>query len=311
MSSFISNFRQEAGALALVLLVLAGCELGLRASIRRVSIDVRHIEQIPRIVSDLSAAPPPTVLFLGNSLTRAGVDVDSLGLGKAHVALLYPDDTAIADWLYLYKRRVRAAGAQPDLVLVPFSGDQLSDAAPVHTDRLGSLGGLGLLPEACAHDARDLGGRVSYVLGALSSAYANRDRVRTEVLRAVIPGYRQSAETLNKSLRAGAAASSGRALLHYTRLERLLESSKGTRTRIAFVRMPVPSPGPIDPGLELVLREHGAPLLDLRRVTGVTDAAYLDGYHLAPHGAALFSRELSRRLLGVPGFDIIWRALRR
>ena len=208
MSLFTSNFKQEAAALSFVALALLTCELGLRASIQRASIDVRHIRAIPKIVAGLAGARHPTFLFLGNSLTRSGVIPEVLagtraagGFGKAHVALIHPDDTTISDWLYLYERFVRSKGAAPDVLLIGFAKDHLSDSHALHVDRLGGyFGGLGALPEAFSYDVPDLNGRVSYLLSSLSCAYANRDRVRTQVfaslpvLQGVRPGPEQGGQ---------------------------------------------------------------------------------------------------------------------
>ena len=298
MNSFISNFKREAGVLAVVALALLGCELALRASIRRASIDVRHIEEIPRIIAGIAGARHPTFLFLGNSLTRAGVIPAEFAVGKAHVALIYPDDTTISDWLYLYERFVLSKGTAPDVLLVGFAKDHLSDSHALHVDRLGGyFGGLGALPEAFRYDVPDFNDRVSYLLSSLSTAYANRDRVRTQVFAALIPHYKDSAQDLNNAVKARAHASAGAASPRYTRLTRFLGLFKGTPTKVVFVAFPVPAVEPLDPSLLAVIRGNRSQLLDLRRPAGLTDADYLDGYHLTPHGGAILTRELSRRLL--------------
>lgn len=300
MSSFTSSFRREAPVVCVVALALAACELGVRASVHRASIDVRHIKEIPRIVDGLSKARRPTVLFLGNSLTRAGVVPTALSLDRAHVAMIYPDDTTIADWHYLYERYVRSKGAAPDVLLVGFAGDHLSDSPALHLERLGGeFGGLGALAEAFRHDVLDLDGRVSYLLASLSTAYANRERVRALIFAALIPHYKSSAQAFNRAVRARHEASHGPSPRRYSRLARFLELFKGGSTKLVFVAIPVPAPHPIDPSLEELVRESGSRLLDLRRPAGLTEADYLDGYHLTPRGGELFSRELSRRLLDI------------
>ena len=305
MSLFTSNFKQEAAALSFVALALLTCELGLRASIQRASIDVRHIRAIPKIVAGLAGARHPTFLFLGNSLTRSGVIPEVLagtraagGFGKAHVALIHPDDTTISDWLYLYERFVRSKGAAPDVLLIGFAKDHLSDSHALHVDRLGGyFGGLGALPEAFSYDVPDLNGRVSYLLSSLSCAYANRDRVRTQVFESLIPYYKASAQDQNKAVKVREQISTGAASPRYKRLTRFLGLFKGTPTKVVFIAIPVPAVDPIDPSLESVLKENSSQLIDLRRLAGLTERDYLDGYHLTPHGGAVFTRELSRRLL--------------
>lgn len=295
MSSFISNFKQEAAVVCVVVIALCACELGLRATIARASKDVRHIEELPRIADGLASARKPTVLFLGNSLTRAGVLPDALGLDGAHVALIHPDDTTIGDWLYLYERYVRARGAAPDLVVVGFAADQLSDAPRLDVPRLGGyLGGLALLPQAFDHDVRDADGRTSYLLAWLSTAYANRERVRTEVLARLIPHYKTSAQRLNRL--AKAQRESAPARRGYGRLARFLETFKGTKTKVVFAAFPVPAKRELDPELAAQIARGGGRLVDLRSLEGLTDRDFPDGYHLSPRGGAVLTRALARRV---------------
>lgn len=298
MSSFISNFRRELPVTAALVLSLLACEVGLRLAVRRASVDAAHIDDIPRIVSALASAGRPTVLFLGNSLTRAGVVPRALELRGAHVALIHPDDTTIVDWLYLYKRNLRARGAAPDVLVVGFAADQLSDATEVQVDRLGYLGGFLGLREAFRHDVPDFESRVSYVLANLSCAFANRHRIRNQLFAALIPHYKTSAQVLNKGFGPPPGTEERRPPRAYKRLSRFLDLMEGTGTKVVFVSIPVPAYHELDPELRRLIAARGARLLDLRRPAGLTDRHFLDGYHLAPAGGEVFSRELSRRLLG-------------
>lgn len=304
MNSFTSNFKREIPALGLVALVLLACEIGLRWSGPRTSFDIQHIREIPQIVTGLQNASHPTLLFLGNSLTRRSVIPEALtealaaqGIKNVYIAKIYPDDTNIADWLYLYERYVRSRGVAPDALVIGFAEEQLSDSERLHIDRLGRyFGGPGALVEAFHYDVRDFNDRVSYLLAGLSCAYADRERVRTELFGAVIPYYKTSAQALNTAAKVHGAISKGGSSRPYKRLARFLQLFKGTPTKVIVVAIPVPTVYPIDPSLESVIRENGSLLIDLRRPAGLTDGDFLDGYHLTPHGGALFTRELSRRL---------------
>src|SRR5690606_20015032 len=124
------HVRVPAFVLAALLLV----EVGVRAVEERLSIDVRHINRMDEIVTALVAAPGPSVLFVGNSLTREGVDLELMRAGLAanragewNVAAVYPDDTAVLDWLYLYDRYVVENDAVPDVVVVGFGIWHLED----------------------------------------------------------------------------------------------------------------------------------------------------------------------------------------
>lgn len=296
MTSFISSFKKELPVLRCVAAALILCEVGLRATIGRASVDVAHIDSIPRIVTRLSMAGRPSVLFLGNSLTRAGVIPKDLALPLDHVALIHPDDSTIADWLYLYERQVSGRHVTPDLLVVPFAADHLSDASPARAERLGDFGGFLVAPDAFAYDVRDFDGRVSYLLAAASTAYANRERVRTELFARIIPGYKAAAQAMNRQAKDKARAAAG-GRRSYGRLTRFLRILKSGPTKVVFVAMPTPEAREIDPALRALIAAGGADLIDLRKPEGLTAADYLDGYHLKASGGALFTRALSRQLL--------------
>jgi hypothetical protein len=112
VSSSISSFRSELKVVLVVLVALAACEAGVRKLGPSVSLDDRHCAQIPDIAAGLARRRPPRILFLGNSLTRAGVSLDSFreqlagtALGEANCAAVFPDNTVVSNWYYLYKCR--------------------------------------------------------------------------------------------------------------------------------------------------------------------------------------------------------------
>jgi hypothetical protein len=316
MRLYISNFKQEAPVLGLVALALLACEISLRMAGTKLSLDLQHIQEIPQIVAKLRTSDHPTLLFMGNSLTRRGVipevlteELSRRGFSRVHIAKIHPDDTNIADWHYLYERYVRSVSVAPDYLLVGFAEDQLSDTQRLHIELLGGyLGGIGALSEVFRFDVRDFNNRVGYLLASLSRAYANRDRVRTQVFGAIVPHYKTSAQVMNNAVKVQRAVSGNVISWHYKRLTRFIELTKGSPTEVVFIAIPLPKPYPIDPTLESVLKENGSRLIDLRHIDGLTDNDFLDGYHLSPRGGALFTQELSRRFLETGKFR---RSLRK
>jgi hypothetical protein len=307
MRSFTSNFKQESPVLGLVALALLTCELGLRIFAARLSLDLQHIQEIPQIINTLSNSRHPTLLFLGNSLTRRAVIPDVLteqlsahGFSNVHIAKIHPDDTNIADWYYLYERYVRAAGGAPNDLLVGFAEGQLNDSQILHINLLGgSLAGLGAVSEVFHYDVKDFNNRIDYLLASLSCAYANRDRVRTQLFGAIIPYYKTSAQVMNNSVKVQHGSSGNGASWHYQRLTRFLQLTEGGPTHVIFIAIPLPTllSYPVDPSLQSVLKANGSRLIDLRQIEGLTDSDYLDGYHLSPLGGAIFTRALSQKLL--------------
>ncbi|MFA5976378.1 MAG: hypothetical protein WC859_09495 [Elusimicrobiota bacterium] len=305
MRSFIFNFKRETPVLIFVACIFLACEVGLRLYGTTLSADLRHIREIPQIVAVHSHADRPTLLFLGNSLTRRGVipeelmkDLSARGFSNVDIAKIHPDDTNMADWHYIYKRYVHSAGADPALLLIGFAEEQLCDSQRIHVDLLGGyFAGFDAVSEAFHYDVWDFSNRVDYLLDAVSSAYANRDRVRTQLLGAVIPYYKSSAQEMNKAIKKHVSVSEIGSYGRYKRLTRFLEFMKKSPTKVVFIAIPVPAHYPIDPTLESVIKENGSTLIDLRRPEGLTENDYMDNYHLSQQGGTVFTRELSRRLL--------------
>ena len=61
-------------------LLLFAAEAGIRAVGRSISVDLEHIGGIPALAEEFGQGDGLRVLFLGNSLTRAGLDPDSFEL---------------------------------------------------------------------------------------------------------------------------------------------------------------------------------------------------------------------------------------
>jgi len=307
MRLFIFNFKQESPVLGLLTLALLTCELSLRTYGTRLSLDLQHIQEIPQIVNALKTSGHPALLFLGNSLTRRAVIPEVLtkellahGFSGIHIAKIHPDDTNIADWYYLYEKYLRSAAATPGDLLVGFAEEQLSDSQALHIDRLGgNFAGLGAIKEVFHNDVRDFNTRMDYVLASVSFAYANHDRIRTQLFGAIIPFYKTSAQVLNNAVAKQSKVSRGGLSQPYERLTRFLKLTEGNPMNVDFIAIPLPTfrSYPLDPSLQSVLSAHGARLIDLRKIEDLTDDDYLDGYHLSPMGGAIFTRELSRKLL--------------
>jgi len=302
-----------------MLALLLAVEGGMRVLEPRLSMDVRHIRVIPQVVSTLAAAPGEHLLFLGNSMTRRGVDLDVLEPALAargvaedtfSVGLIYPDASNVLDWHYVYRRYLSAPGAAPDVMVVGFAAEGLEDVPPDpqqvrrvarhHTS-------LADVPEVFAHDFTTIAQRGEFLISKAFVSFAHRERVRVRVFDWLIPFYEETERDINRAQ--GLAAQSLAPALapaqapgaRYTHLKRFLDSVDTAAVEVIFVAMPLRDPYPLDPGLAEVLEAEGAELLDLRSVPGLSDAAFADALHLAPEGAVLYSRALARKLAPLLG----------
>ncbi|MHB2205429.1 Rossmann-fold NAD(P)-binding domain-containing protein [Methylobacterium sp. CM6257] len=291
--------RSEWKVISTVVAMLLLGEFSLSFAESRLSLDMQHVKEIPAIMRNFEAAPGPGVLFLGNSLTRAGIRTDVIesiwslhGLPRAKFALIYPDDTSVLDWFYLYRRFVEPAQPRPRVLVICFALDQLADNRPVHSERLGSLfAGLPFLAEAFSNDVLSVSDRVRYLLAAVSRVWANRERVQTRVL-ALIPGYEALAQTLNEAANARRSSAVAGQPVTYARLARFIETVRKDGTDIIFVAIPLPKHYPLPEKLRRTIHGGGAELLNLQGIQPAHPGDYPDGYHMSPAAAVHFSASL-------------------
>lgn len=304
MNSSISSFRAEAKVLLAVLAVVAATEAVLRRSSTRLSRNERHLSELPALAATLSAAPPPRLLFLGNSLTRLGVDATTLtqelqraGTPAPAVVKMTPDMTTVLDWMYAYRTLFVRAGLSADYVLLCSYAHHFTDADPADARRLGRyFCGLRDVPELFRQDLPTFGGRAEFLLSHELALFGMHGEVR-HLLEPLIPQYTYGARKANEvaSGRAGrAAARPAPAAPTYRRLERLLRLLREQHVKAVIVAMP-PEPH-FDPALPHVVEQGGGVLIDARDVPGLKPEHFYDGYHLGPEGAVIFTRYLAARL---------------
>ncbi len=307
MFSSTSSFRAELKVVAVVLLVLAGSEVLLRFSEPSLSLDVKHIQQIPAISQSLVAGKGERVLFLGNSQVREGIDPNVIeqelkarGVAPVHIERVFPDSTSLPDWDRAFKHYFISKARLPEVLVLCFSDIALQDNNAVDPTRLGHYySSPGEIPEILDQELREFDSRAEFVLASLSFSFANRTRVRTRALDLIVPGYRDSAQRINRDMKrshSGTVAQNS-----YNRLSRFLELAKEQGVRVILVAMPQPITYSLDPQIKLTVERAGMNFLDCRNVDGINPASFADEMHLASGGAAVYSRFLGRELAGPIG----------
>jgi hypothetical protein len=305
MSSSTSSFRSELKVIALVLVVLAACECALRLREQSLSLDVRHIRQIPDISERLARGEGLHLLFIGNSMTRNGVEPEVIeremgarGIAPLRVERVFPDATALPDWYYAFNRYFPAPQRAPDVLVVCFASRDLEDSQPVHSWRLAQYYTTPRdVPEVFREDIRDFDGRAEFLLSDLSVAFANRARVRDRALDLLVPNYRDAAQQINRSQQ----SASGEKQAHapqptYLRLARLGRLAASRGVRVILVAMPQRSDYGLDPGLQTAAEAAGMMLVDGRTGHGLRPDSYVDEMHLDAPGAAVYSHFLALQL---------------
>ncbi len=295
-------------AILLALAMLLAVEGAVRWLEPSLSVDVRHIQHIPEIVTELANSPGERVLFLGNSLTREGVDMDALKPALAthdvnpddlSFGLIYPDSGDILDWLYVYRHNVTAA-TRPDVLIVSFASDALADEEFPDSESIRRLAhhhtSLSDIPYIFSRDLTHLPQRGEFLISKFFVSFAHRERVRTRALDELIPYYRETQRALSKV--GSSTAPSEAAPVHhtYTRLKRFLEIIDTKEVETIFIAMPVREPYTLDPALPRIIESAGARFLDLESVPKLTAEYYRDSLHLLPPGAKIYSNFLGGKL---------------
>ena len=85
--------------------------------------DIAHINSIDEIAGSRN-----DIIFLGNSLTRHGIDKNQIRKSlsnNSHIGYIYPDDTSIIEWYYIFKSYFVDKNNVPNDIVILFATDQL------------------------------------------------------------------------------------------------------------------------------------------------------------------------------------------
>ncbi len=300
MFSFIGA---EIRVIAVVVAGLVVGELGLRSFGHKLSYDVSHLQSFNEVASHFGDAESGEVevLFLGNSMTRYGVNTEVFDEtvheywdGSLEVSKLNPDNTALADWAVVYDNFFYKHDRAPDLLVIGFEGNHLADKPSNHRNRLAYYYFDEDLTSLRQYDLRSLEELAQFEAAHYSSLLANRDRVQTRVLDAAIPQYRDGIQELNRRQKVQACLRADQPT--YERLAGLLKHLEQQQVNLAVVAMPVVQQYEIDSELLELLAKHSVFFMDCRHITGITNEMIPDGVHLNPQAAVIYSQHLAREL---------------
>jgi len=296
MNSSISSFKTELKVVASVLLVLVCIELVMRAAETKLSIDIAHIRSGDEI-SERVGASPRSVLLLGNSLTRDGVDVaqlkESLGEGTS-VDAFYPDGSSVNEWAYAFRKYFSEPGNAPDFLIIGAGRSHLFDS-DLPADRFGAYFCSNQdVPKYFDRHVDSLDDAAEFLLARSSVAYTNRRRIQPRLFTYVIPHYQKVLPELQAKPREVGKLSEEK--LEHLNLAELLEAAKGAGTRVAVVAIPMPAPYPLPDATAKVIADGRAVLVDARDLDGIEPSNFPDNYHLDAAGAKLLTAHLIAKL---------------
>jgi hypothetical protein len=294
-------------ALILAIVAIAAVDLGLRVFEPRLSGDIANTMSFPERVAELSSTDGKRVAAIGNSLIGDGLDTDVFmgklldpNPGKGHAIKMVPDGSGIWDWHCLVHHRLADMPEGPDLVVIGFGWDQLSDQNRISLTRSFNA----LCPAGALRDFSVLSGRIGIndwlemATVKTSKLYAHRQTIRHRVLQNVVPDYRRMTRQLNaRAGDAGDTETPTRSVeFSYRALDTMLDRLSGSGSQVVLVAMPVMTPYEIDKGICEHLAGTQHRLLDMRFAVPSQQDLYRDNLHLNESGSRLFSEALALQL---------------
>jgi hypothetical protein len=301
----IFNFRKNQALVICIFLGLVIGEIGIRWIEPVLSKDIRHWKKIPDIMRNISGGEGVKVLFLGNSLTRTNIvpslikkRINDFNNTKISIARIYPDDTNIVEWYYLFQALRKETEGTPTWVVVHFSHNHLQDT-PLTSEKITRIGfftAVEDLPLLIQAESFSVDNSVNLLLSKEFAIFRNRERVQRRVL-ALLPYYKEVVNKINQ--RMTTKESKGGMADPYQRLQKLLKVASQNHVLLIFCPAPLPEIWDIDPQLEKIIQDHGMLVLDIRKELSLKKTDFLDGYHLSPAGAKLYSLALGKKLAGL------------
>ncbi len=301
MNLSTSSFRQELKVIAVVVLLLALAEVGLRFFEHKLSLDIATIQTFPDIARRLAEGQGTKILFFGNSMTREGVNEAVIKTDFLQAAIpvtlerSFADDTIILDWYAIFQHFYKTTA--PHILVVGFAGSNLEDL-PIRAEQPRRIGryfsSWADTPELFRNDLTTLGQRTEYLLSRVLVSFANRERVRKRLLATIIPNYQTFANDLNTA-QSNTQANLGEH--SYTRLQRFITLASSHGSKLVFVAMPHRELYTLDPLLLSTLTAQNADFIDARNIPGLAKENFADDLHLNQEGAKLYSHYLASQLV--------------
>lgn len=255
----------------------------------------RVVEELKEAVAlrPLSADGKPTVLLVGNSLIREGVDMDVIRaqMGSRYdVHRLIVESTGYPDWRYalpsLFER-----GARPSYVVLTISPSQMNSHVPLFLE---TTHYLLTAHEVVAMSHEEGGGPSSYAMHFLEYAspyWGTRTSAQT-ALKDKIPGYREL-------LYAWAAGPRVPERFDAKRMQALAEICRQYNVRLVYAALPENNPnGDHDAGqIQKAAEANGVSYIRPVVDSDLHGDEYTDFIHMSATGKAIFEPKFIAALM--------------
>jgi hypothetical protein len=305
------RFRPFTRALVLAVVAVLAIDGAVRAFEARLSGDVANKLSFGQVMHEATSQSwQPFAVAVGSSLVDRGIDPTVLARvlsstdNPAGIVKLAPDNSTVWDWTCVIERHVLTARRLPDVVVIGFAWDQLSDNAPFQLRRN--------FNHQCPVSQLSVYGEIAPAVGvetwlkvsalAVSKLYTHQEPIHQLLFRHIVPHYAEVAQALNereapRAAEAANVADRAESVFHYKAAARVLDELQAQGTRAVLAAMPVQEPYALDPALCALVADSPHRLLDLRTAIPAAPSLYRDPIHLNEEGARLFSEVLGAAMM--------------
>ena len=260
----------------------------------------------------------PKVVFFGNSLMMHGLDqnvvkaqLKSSSDQEIESAKITPVGTAMLDWVFLYQRYFSDTESHPDVMVVGFVAHHIHDQEPIKLRRLSRhFVAKKALPQLWDTDLDyDFHNVPQSVLCNISALGGDQPEHQLGILQTLIADYRVGLNRNNglvsdwkqrmaqeAAKKKGEELGSGSQQETYQRMLRFITECKKHGVKLYFVPMPQPDVWDFNPEAQKIIEAEGMTVLDARRIPGMTEEDFSDGYHLGETGKEKFSQWMAEQL---------------
>lgn len=318
------SFGKEMRVVGAVVTFIIVLEIIARIIAPDLDYDRKNIHAYPDTITDLGQRAEksgnPRVVFFGNSLMMHGLDeniyheeMESVGGPKFETTKITPVGTAMLDWVYLYRRYFESEESHPDIIVVGFVRHHIHDQEAIKLRRLSRhFVARRDLPVLWQTDLENFHQVTQSSLCNISALEGDQPEHQLGILYSSVWDYQRGVKKNNRLVaadkerkaaiiaKASGNTPTGEPEETYGRMERFIKQCQAHDVKIIFVPMPQPHVWNFNPKALELANQYGANTLDARKIEGMTNEDFSDGYHLGETGNEKFSRWLARKMNALP-----------
>jgi len=283
--------KKSISIVVLILLFLVSLELVLRFIQPYLSKDLKHYMQMNSLINKHDKITGKKILFIGNSLTREGIQPQAYKDQSMHITLINPDDTSISEWSWIFKNMVYDRNNIHELNIV-FAGGQLKDKR-LQEQNLVSISHIINavdIADVIKFERLTLSDSITLVLAHISAVFSSRERIQRRILD-LLPYYREQSQLINQSLNRDLSLRQVSSQKNaYRHLKMLIKLAKEKDIHITFIAAPLPKVYSLDNNLINIFNRYKVDFIDGRSIQEIHPSDFSDGYHLNEVGAEKFTR---------------------